>query len=384
MKYYYFYLCKSNFLKTVIMKKYLIAIALFSFGLTVTNAQQVGPNISWSESTFNFGDVKEEGGKVTHKFTFTNTGNKPLVITNVRPSCGCTSSDYTKQPISPGGKGYVSASFDPKRRVGKNSKSITVTTNGNPPTTTLRFTVNVLAKPKTIEDDYPRVLGDLRLKTNHLALMKVKTGEIKEGVLEVVNTKDTVLNITFRNVPSHIEIKAVPETLKPKMKGKFIVKYDASKKNDYGFLMDRITVAINGNTNNNRNKISVSATIEEDFSNLTPEQKANAPVVKFDNKTFNFGTIVQGESREHVFVLTNAGKSDLIIRKIKASCGCTVVKPSKMTIKPGETADLKAIFNSRGKKNKQTKSITVITNAPDSPQVVLRVSGMVTVPEKKR
>jgi len=365
------------------MKKYLIAIAICTLGLAIANAQQMGPNISWSESTFNFGDVKEDGGKVTHKFTFTNTGNEPLVITNVRPSCGCTSSDYTKQPISPGGKGYVSASFDPKRRVGKNSKSITVTTNAKPPTTTLRFTVNVLAKPKTIEDDYPRTLGDLRLKTNHLALMKVKTGEIKDGDLEVVNTTDTILNITFRNVPSHIEITAVPNVLKPKMKGKFIVKYNAAKKNDYGFLMDRITVAINGNTNNNRNKVSVSATIEEDFSKLTSEQRANGPMVQFDSKTFNFGTIEQGESREHVFVLTNTGKSDLIIRKIKASCGCTVVKPSKMVIKPGENADLKAIFNSKGKKNKQNKSITVITNSPENSQVVLRVSGMVTVAGKK-
>lgn len=362
------------------MRKILIVIAFFTLGFATSNAQQVGPNISWDASTHDFGDVKENGGKVTHKFTFTNTGNKPLVITNVRPSCGCTSSDYTKQPIAPGGKGYVSASFDPNRRVGKNSKSITVTSNGTPPTTTLRFTVNVMAKPKTIVDEYPRTLGELRLKTNHLALMKVTTGEIKVGELEVVNTNDIDLNIAFRNVPAHIEIKAVPEMLKPQMKGKIIVKYDASKKNDYGFLMDRIAVAINGNTNKNKNTISISATIEEDFSKLTPEQKANAPIIEFDSTIFDFKTINQGQSIDHVFAFKNTGKSDLIIRKTKASCGCTVVNPSKKLIKAGESAELKVRFNSAGKKNKQNKSITIITNDPVNSQIVLRVTGFVNDP----
>jgi hypothetical protein len=362
------------------MKKILIVIAFFTLGYAASYAQQVGPNVSWDASTHDFGDVKENGGKVTHKFIFTNTGNEPLVITNVRPSCGCTSSDYTKEPIAPGDKGYVSAAFDPNRRVGKNSKSITVTTNGNPPTTTLRFTVNVLAKPKTIADQYPRTLGELRVKTNHLALMKVTTGEIKEGELEIINLNDTDLNISFRNVPNHIEIKAVPEMLKPQMQGKIIVKYDASKKNDFGFLMDRIVVAINGNTNQNKNTISVSATLEEDFSKLTPEQKANAPKIEFDNKIFDFKTINQGQSIDHVFAFKNTGKSDLIIRKTKTTCGCTVVNPSKEIIKAGETAELKVRFNSAGKKNKQNKSITVITNDPANSQVVLRVTGFVNEP----
>lgn len=365
------------------MKRFIIITALFSIGL-LTNAQQVGPNISWDEPSFDFGDVKEAGGKVSHKYVFTNTGNAPLVLTNVRPSCGCTSSDYTKQPIAPGGKGYVSAAFDPNRRAGKNSKSITVTTNSKPPTTTLRFTVNVLPKPKTIEDDYPRVIGELRLKTNHLALMKVNTNEIKDGELEVVNTQDHDLTITFRNVPAHIKINAIPETLKPKMKGKIVVKYDASMKNDYGFLMDRVVIGINGNTNQNKNRLSVSATIQEDFSKLTPEELSNSPKIEFEDKVFNFGTLEKGESVNHVFVFKNTGKADLIIRKTKSSCGCTVVKPSSSVIKAGESAELKVKFNSAGKRNKQNKSITVITNSPTNSQVVLRVTGFVNDPSVKK
>ncbi len=361
------------------MKRVLIFIVLLVANILIY-AQQKGPNISWDATTYNFGDVKEEGGKVSHKFIFTNTGSEPVVINNVRPSCGCTTLDYTKAPVPPGGKGFVTAAFDPRRRVGKNSKSVTVTTNTTPSTTILRFTVNVLPKPRTLEDDYPRVMGELRLKTNHLALMKIKDNDIKEGKLDIVNTQDHDLTIGFKNVPPYIQIEAVPSTLKPKQKGQIRVKYDAHKKGDYGFLLDRIPVSINGNTNNNRYSISISATIVEDFSKLTPQQLAKAPKIEFEQKTFNFDTITRGEIINHVFKFKNTGKSDLIIRKTKASCGCTIVEAPETVIKPGKKGELKVRFNSAGKRNRQNKSITVITNSPSMSQVVLRITGFVKEP----
>lgn len=56
-----------------------------------------------SENNFNFGDVKK-GDHVEHTYTVTNTGDKPLVISTVKPGCGCTVPEYTKDPILPGQK----------------------------------------------------------------------------------------------------------------------------------------------------------------------------------------------------------------------------------------------------------------------------------------
>jgi hypothetical protein len=338
-------------------------------------SQQVGPNISWDVSTYDFGDIKETDGKVTYNFTFSNTGSEPLVITNVRPSCGCTSSDYTKEPVAPGAKGFVSATFNPENRPGKFSKSITITTNCNPPASTIRFTGNVISRPQTVEDEYPRNVGELRLKTNHLALAKIGYTDVKEGELEMVNTTAHDLNVTFRNIPPHIKIKAEPETLTPGAKGVIKVSFDAAKRNDWGFIMDKVTMAINGDTDQNKNAISISVTIEEDFEKMTPEQKANAAHITFDTKVFNFETIKQGENKDFAFKFKNSGKSDLIIRKIKPSCGCTIVNPSKEVLKPGEDAEFKVKFNSSGKTGKQNKTITVITNDPLESQVTLRVTG---------
>lgn len=362
------------------MRKVVSFILIFLASYSINQAQQVGPNISWDDATHDFGQIKEDGGKVTHNFTFTNTGNEPLVITQVRPSCGCTSSDYTKEPVMPGQKGFVSATFNPMNRPHKFSKSITITTNCNPATSVLRISGDVTPKQLTIEDEYPRQIGPLRLKTNHLALMKMNIDEVKEGELEMVNTTSDDLTLDFRNIPSHLKVEAVPSTLKPGQKGVIKITYNAKGKNDWGFLMDRITVAINGDTQQNRNQISVSATLEEDFSKLTDTERANAPKIDFDEKTFNFGSITQGESVDHVFQMKNIGKSDLVIHKTKASCGCTLVNPSKKVLKPGETAELKVRFNSHGKLNRQNKSITIITNDPSQPQATLRVTGNVNKP----
>jgi hypothetical protein len=106
------------------------------------------------------------------------------------------------------------------------------------------------------------------------------------------------------------------------------------------------------------------------------------PVVSFDKEVFDFGTIDEGDIVETSFEVTNVGKSDLIISKAKASCGCTVPTWPKEAIKPGETATIEVKFNSRGKKNKQSKAITLTTNTINGREIV-KISGFVTPKEKK-
>jgi len=359
--------------------KRILTIVFIAIGIPMF-AQQLGPNISWDNDKHDFGEILEANGKATYKFEFTNTGNEPLVITNVRPSCGCTSSDYTKEPVMPGVKGYVSATYNPLRRPGKFSKTITITTNSESPTSVLRFTGNVIPKPKSKEEQFPRKMGELRLKSNHLAFATVYNTQKKKDKIEMANTTDHDLDIDFENVPKHISIQAFPKTLKPNEVGYIEVTYDAKLKNDWGFLMDKVMVLVNGDNNNKKNRLSISASISENFANLSAQEKANAPKAVFDSKVFDFAKIEQGQKVSNTFVLTNEGKSELIIRKTKASCGCTILNLDKKIIAPGESANFDITFNSSGKRNKQNKSITIITNDPDNSQISLRLTGFVEVP----
>ncbi|MFT4154420.1 DUF1573 domain-containing protein [Parafilimonas sp.] len=85
--------------------------------------------VQWLDTAYNFG-AKKMGDVVNITFRCKNTGDKPLYLIDVRPSCGCTVADYTKEPVAPGREGRVDAQFDTKKsHAGDVHKSIFVTTN---------------------------------------------------------------------------------------------------------------------------------------------------------------------------------------------------------------------------------------------------------------
>jgi hypothetical protein len=96
-------------------------------GTTITDSTQF-TTIQWLDSTKDFGKI-QEGQKLEVSFRFKNTGNKPLVIEKVQPSCGCTVAEQSTEPIAPGAEGQVKASFNSEGRTGVNHKTLFVTAN---------------------------------------------------------------------------------------------------------------------------------------------------------------------------------------------------------------------------------------------------------------
>lgn len=86
--------------------------------------------ISADETSHDFGQIKEADGKVSSTFVVKNTGDAPLVITRVIASCGCTTPEWTKEPIAPGQSGNIKITYDPKGRPGPFAKTISVYSNG--------------------------------------------------------------------------------------------------------------------------------------------------------------------------------------------------------------------------------------------------------------
>jgi len=103
--------------------------------------------VQWLDSSKDFGKI-QEGQKLEVAFRFRNTGEKPLVIERVQPSCGCTVAEQPKEPILPGGEGQIKASFNSEGRIGTNHKTLFINANMKESRThSLEFVVQVEKKP---------------------------------------------------------------------------------------------------------------------------------------------------------------------------------------------------------------------------------------------
>jgi len=277
----------------------------------------------------------------------------------------------------PGKKGFIKAKYNPANRPGAFTKTLTVSSNTNPATLVLYIKGNVTPKAVSPIQAYPKKLGNIRLKSDNLNLGRVKNN--KPAIKEFTFYNDSEEPVTFSDKivkPKHIQITIEPKTIKQKEKGVIKVTYDPTKKEDWGYVSYGIELYTN-EAKDAKKVLNVVGTMEEYFPPLSEEDKAKAPKVSFDKKSHDFGQVKEGDKASTTFKITNKGKQKLILRKVHANCECTTAKPSKTQLKPGETIDIDVIFDSTGRKGKQVKTITVISNDPSSAYNTLRFNANV-------
>lgn len=131
------------------MKKlvFLMAMVLVVFAANAQEEKAVkdGPVITFEESSKDFGDIKQ-GDKVEHTFKLENTGNAPLVISNVAATCGCTVPKWPKEPIAPGKTAEIKVSFNSAGKMGKQNSVVRIYSNATEPIEKVSMISNVLPK----------------------------------------------------------------------------------------------------------------------------------------------------------------------------------------------------------------------------------------------
>ena len=129
------------------MKKLgLIVIMAITMVFVIQAADDAKGQIQFEDTVYDFGNIREDGGPAVHEFSFTNTGDAPLVITSARAECGCTKPTYPKKEILPGETEVIKVTYNPAGRPGGFTKSVTVRSNGTPAKVTLKIRGTVLPK----------------------------------------------------------------------------------------------------------------------------------------------------------------------------------------------------------------------------------------------
>lgn len=371
------------------MKKtilFLFAIcALFAFSF----AQE---KIKFEETTHDFG-VKHKGDPTDFTFVFRNTDVKDVALKSVKASCGCTTPNWTSTPVKPNEKGEIAVSYDSKR-VGQFTKNITVIydTTEKPVILTIKGEIRDTATG-IVEDDhdhdghdhaahankpminYPTAQGSLSFEKVTEEIGSLDTDKTRQLTFRVKNTGTETVN--FQNNPDNdqvfTQIQYLPISLKAGEEGVVHVTVDAAKYDNKGRFTKKFMLKTDDKLGTDK-EIVVTGEFNKVFSEL---EKATAPHISFTQLEYNAGTVIAGEKVVHKYTFTNTGKTDLVIESAKGSCGCTVAEPKEKVIKPGQSSEITATFDSSGRIGENIKTITVKSNDPMQENVQLKLTTKV-------
>ena len=117
---------------------------------------------------------------------------------------------------------------------------------------------------------------------------------------------------------------------------------------------------------------------------VTAAAAAKAPRIAFKEGAWDFGKVKEGVALSHEFVFKNTGDADLVIEKVRTSCGCTAALVSDKTVAPGREGKIGINFDTRSYAGKVTKYVYVDTNDPAEPNKELTVTADIEVPPRPR
>ncbi len=343
-----------------------VLFVLFIFSFLDSFSQAV---MQFSKKTYHFGKIREVDGVVSYDFQFTNTGDAPIIIKNVESSCGCTTPQWSKEPVLPGKTGFVKAIFDPQNRPGHFDKMITVTSNARIAVVELKIQGEVEGKTRTILDDYPyEQASGLRLSLEDISLMSVRKGETKVMSVGVYNNSGKKVAVSFMGLPSYLKLNIEPQQIEPQQKAVIKASYITALKGEYGLNKEEVTMLVNGK----QYRVPVSIFIEEDFSRV---DMACAPRIEAEKRFYDFGQTRSIQPAVFSYRFKNTGKSPLKIHRFYTNDDRVVIEMTGNELQPGESATLTAKTKNGAEPGKLTCVISVITNSPADFQFNLRFYG---------
>ncbi len=186
------------------IKNVLSLIAFLIFGLTVsygcTPVKQTttnAPSLHFDQVSYNFGRIPK-GQKVSHDFTFTNTGNEKLVITNVQPTCGCTVAITSSKELLPGAKGVIKITFDSQGYLGPITKTISVMDNDP-------------AKPSVLLSISGNVVTDVMLSKPALFFGSIKKGQEGQQSVDIFISNPSVHITSVTSTKPYVKVSTVSQ-----------------------------------------------------------------------------------------------------------------------------------------------------------------------------
>ena len=354
--------------QTDMNKKTLLFSALAGFTL-FANAQ----TIVTDNEVIDLGNIIYETPS-TATFQLKNNGHEPLVLQDVKTSCGCTKAEYPKQPIQPGESFSISATYD-ARQLGHFLKDIALYSNVSPKPYYLSIRGVVVEELVDFTGTYPFTIADVSVDKNDIEFDDVNRGDRPIQKIHIKNVSTKSVSPTVMHLPEYIEAIVSPTTIMPGREGVVSLVLDSRKLRDYGLTQTSVFLGMFPGDKVAANKeISVSAVLLPAFRELTDNDLAAAPQLRISHEQLDMD--FRGKSKKsETITLENVGRTPLDISSLQMFTTGLKVKLSKSRLMPNEKATLKITGEAKLLKAARSKPrVIMITNDPMKPKVIININ----------
>lgn len=363
---------------------YFAAVLLASCGAHANSAPvqliaqedpQVPSTVVFDKTVHDFGDVSVSDGPLTCSFTLTNNGDTPITIYEVVSSCGCTDVQWTKGSIEKGESGSISATYKNTDGAMPFDKTLTVYMTGIKRPVVLRLRGVVHEKKKSLQELYGKErIGDLGLKARQFKTSALKQGQSTSETATVANLGKKPLDVQFAQVSEHMRVAVTPNPIPSGSTATLSFTIESSP-DIYGRETYHATPVLNGKSSSAA--IEVSAFTQENFDNLSKDDRNSAALPYFDNSTVSFDSVHSGEKIEVEFFCTNKGKKSLHFYKADGDVpGVTAVALPDIASGKKETLRF-SIDTASLPKGENVIMVSLTTNSPLRPILNIFIAGVV-------
>jgi hypothetical protein len=367
-----------------------IAVFIAFLLISAQAIAQKGAEISSDLQTYDFGVITESDEPATHIFTIKNTGTSPLVINRITASCGCTQPEWSKAPIAPGATGEVKVSYNPKGRPGPFYKNIAINSNAKTNRLTLYIKGTVATRSAAVAPpviSYPYNIGDLKLQTKSILYSRIYPGETGEETIHIKNEGKAPLSVRTDKLPNYLTVDVSPQTLKPGDTGEISLMLKADNVKRMGHISVHVPLIVESDGKKKaENDLEVSANIINNFTHISPAEKAKAPVAQYSLTLLDFGKLPEKSNSIIPFIgglgkesesltITNTGQSTLLIYSVSCDNELIDISGGKKELKQGASSEYKISIRPKEIKAKLEAYITIVSNDPNGPVRLIKVTA---------
>ena len=351
--------------------KRLLTIFTAILSLGTTQAQdELNSAMLFDSYEWDFGQINEADGIVSHVFRFLNVSNNPIQIDNIATSCGCTTALYTTQPVNGGEYGEITVTFDPTRTEGQVLREVEVFTKDRRNYASLMITADVNPIPMGLEQIYPHLLaGTVKTNAKRCNFGYITQGETVTRVVRIANVGDNTSKLSVITTGNRYGMSVdCPESIAPQEVVSIHITYTIPTGNNY-YGMARDTIWLVADGAKSIEPIAVSAIRIEKLNDSDKK-----PVMRIEPAYVEFGQKAPGKVFKKTIVIGNTGNADLIFRNVESMEGTSISIGTGQVIKPGKEMPVKvSITNSKEPRSTTMGSINLTTNDPTRPFRELRL-----------